>query len=80
MVVAAALATAGLGFGIGLANAQAPTTTTPPTTVAPDGGSSEAPPTPEDREHCPDKDGTGRRPHGGDRMVPAPGGGGASQA
>ena len=73
--VAVALAAAGTGFGIGLANAQT-TPTTPPTTVAPEGGSEEAP-TPEGREDCPDKDGTDRGPRRGHGMRSASDGRGA---
>jgi len=58
---ALALAAGSLGAGVGLANAQ---TTTPPTTVSPDGGSEEAPSTPEGRENCPEKEGTGNRSGG----------------
>jgi len=75
--VAVALAAAGTGLGIGLANAQT-TTTTPPTTVAPEGGSEEAPPAPEGREVCPGKDGTDHGPGRGRGMRSAPDGGGAS--
>ena len=74
-VVALALATAGVGGGIGLANAQT-TPTTPPTTVAPDDGG--APDAPEDRENCPHKDG-GRGPGDGRRARPGAGTGGASR-
>ena len=66
-----------MGVGIGLANAQTEPTT-PPTTVAPDDGAAPDAPAPpgdrEDRENCPEKDGSG----GGRRARPDTGSGGAT--